>query len=100
MHIAVKVHSIRNSKWITARPPRQPGRVVPRPVVVESTFLIPLLACEAVALARIGAKAGLAVGRVLFTTHPRAGSVDNKVAAAQVVAEVVRYGGRIGALEG
>src|SRR5574341_105729 len=66
--------------WICAHPPRQPWRVVPRPVVVQPTLLIALLASEAVALAGKTAKAGFAVRSIFLAVDPRAIAADHHVA--------------------
>src|SRR5215211_2811861 len=57
-------------------------------MVVQSGFLVALLACEAVAFAGEAAEAGLAVRRVLLAVDPAAGLVDDEAATAEVVPEV------------
>ena len=55
-------------------------------MVVQTTFLIALLTREAVALLCKAAEAGLAVGRVFLTVDPGACVINDRIAAAEVIA--------------
>src|SRR5690348_17120077 len=83
---------LKNTHWVATDPARQPGRIVPGTVIVELALFVTLFAGEAIAFSRKAAKGCLAVGRVLLAAHPAAGGVDDDVAAAQVIADVVFHG--------
>src|SRR5262249_54052877 len=57
-------------------------------MVIESTFLIPLLSREPVALQREASKARLAVRRELLAIDQRTTCINHHVATANVIAQV------------
>src|SRR5215471_11733720 len=62
--------------------------IVSGPVIAQSTFLVPLLAREAVAFTGKAAEASFAVGKKFFAVDKAARGIDNYIAAAKVIAQV------------
>src|SRR5260370_1046816 len=57
------IRAIDQAQWIATRPPPQPRGVIPRPVISEAVFLVPLLARVAITLqAHLGGAASGLIG--------------------------------------
>src|SRR5215813_13954381 len=60
-------------------------------MIIQPALFIAFLPCEAVSLARKAAETCLAIRGVLLSIGPSASSIDDHVAAMQVVAEVILH---------
>ena len=93
--VRVQTRAIDQPGRIGRRPAAEPGRVVPRAVVVEAVLAVALLAGEAVALqadlgaAATGLEGGGAIGVVLLVADDRGHRVELEQRRIEVVAELV-----------
>ncbi len=51
--IFISAYTILNAWWISACPPPQPRRIIPRPVIIKPALLIPLLPCITIPFRRL-----------------------------------------------